>query len=382
MRSVLFCNEVLGLGHLRISLALAGALASKRAGDTALVVTGSAGYRTMTLPSGVDLVKLPLAPVAVDPSWSPGEVEQPAALAMAPDEVLALRGELSLAIVRAMAPEVVVVDHAPLGQGGDLRPMLEWLRASTPATVALGLRDFDDRVVMREVWSPEVVDAVRNLYDLAILYGEGEAGDPRLEALDRAGVSLHRTALVGAPPAEEPPEDLPRDYLLVTVGGGIDGFPLLESVLDALKRGCFDHPTLFLTGPMMPAGHVAELRRRAVGAQVRVERERADTAAVIAGARAVVSMAGYSTVAELLASGKPALLVPRVHPREEQLGRARHWAAAGRVRMLDPRDLDPLHLGEEVARLVQQPPRRPQELSGAAEAAEILTQVATPRLKP
>ena len=44
---------------------------------------------------------------------------------------------------------------------------------------------------------------------------------------------------------------------------------------------------------------------------------------LIAGAKAVVAMGGYNTYCEILSFDKPALIVPRVEPREEQLIRAR-----------------------------------------------------------
>ena len=44
---------------------------------------------------------------------------------------------------------------------------------------------------------------------------------------------------------------------------------------------------------------------------------------LIAGAKAVVAMGGYNTYCEILSFDKPALIVPRVAPREEQLIRAR-----------------------------------------------------------
>ena len=59
---------------------------------------------------------------------------------------------------------------------------------------------------------------------------------------------------------------------------------------------------------------------------------------LIAGAKAVVAMGGYNTYCEILSFDKPALIVPRVKPREEQLIRAqprcrawpdRHAAAGG-----------------------------------------------------
>src|SRR5437588_9717402 len=98
---------------------------------------------------------------------------------------------------------------------------------------------------------------------------------------------------------------------------------------------------------MMVAEQIEALSRRAHGPDVQVVPFRPDMPAVLAGARAVVAMAGYNTVAEVLASGAPALLVPRTFPREEQRNRARRLAEQGSIRMLEPAQLDPSRLRGE-----------------------------------
>lgn len=53
-------------------------------------------------------------------------------------------------------------------------------------------------------------------------------------------------------------------------------------------------------------------------------------------------MGGYNTVSELLSLRRPALIVPRVVPRQEQLIRAQALSRRGLVRMLHPGELTPL----------------------------------------
>jgi predicted glycosyltransferase len=50
-------------------------------------------------------------------------------------------------------------------------------------------------------------------------------------------------------------------------------------------------------------------------------------------------MGGYNTICEILASKTPALIVPRVTPRQEQLIRAERMKELGLVDMLHPKDL-------------------------------------------
>ncbi|HSV05983.1 MAG TPA: glycosyltransferase, partial [Candidatus Binatus sp.] len=58
-------------------------------------------------------------------------------------------------------------------------------------------------------------------------------------------------------------------------------------------------------------------------------------------ASVTVSMAGYNTVAEVLAHEKPAVVVPRVYPRREQWLRAHALEERGLLRTIDPENLSP-----------------------------------------
>jgi predicted glycosyltransferase len=321
----------------------------------------------------VDILKLPTLPVSASSAWSHTARRPSASLALAIDDVRALRSELLLAAVRSLEPELLVVDHKPVGWDGELQAALEWCRESGACCSALGLRDVDDALGQPgPEWSRSRLAAIQALYDVVLVYGPASRDDERLDRLRVTGVPVHHTDLVGAPAAEHGPPDMEDGYLLATTGGGIDGFEVLSALVEAIRTRRIGVPALLITGPMMRSDQIARLRDRATGLDVRVHEFRPDMEELLAGARGVIAMAGYSTVAEVLNSGKPALLVPRTFPREEQLNRARRWAATGRLEMLHPRDLDPLRLGKAIDRLLQRPCFPAQPLTGASDAATIL----------
>src|SRR5947209_11743450 len=144
MRALFFCNEMLGLGHLRLSLALAGAFVARDEDATALVVTGSQAGLGIPLPPRVDILKLPALPVDPSSAWRRTRRAPPASLALPADALSALRGELALAGAEGFAPQFVVVDYKPVGRGGELRRTLESLRARPDCRLALGLWETDD----------------------------------------------------------------------------------------------------------------------------------------------------------------------------------------------------------------------------------------------
>jgi predicted glycosyltransferase len=95
---------------------------------------------------------------------------------------------------------------------------------------------------------------------------------------------------------------------------------------------------------------------------------------LLAGARAVVGMAGYNTVAEVLRARRPALFVPRTRPGEEQLVRARAVAGLDGYAMLHPDDLAPETVRAAVGRLLEAPApgAPPDAFEGADRAAALL----------
>ena len=382
-RAIFFCNEQFGLGHLRRALALAGALVDLQADASALVVTGSPAAGLLPVPAGVDTLKLPASPVDRHTLWSQRRPHATGCLNMASEDVRALRSQLSLAAVENVQPGVTVVDYLPLGRGGELRPALEHLRSAGGSRTALGLREVDGAGdELHALWDRSLVEAVHELYDVVVVYGSEVPGDVRVARLRAAGVPVrHVEAVAWSDPASTS-SDLPAEYLLVTAGGGIDGFDLFASVIEALRLRPLDVPAVMVTGPMMPADEVARLSERAAGLDASVERFRADMGAAMRGARAIVAMAGYNTVAELVRTDVPALLVPRVEPRTEQMIRAQRVAETGRATVLDPRDLAPRALRASIDRLLDQERTVAQVARGAHQAAELFLDLAgaTPAL--
>lgn len=370
---------MMGLGHLRRALVLASAFASSEKDATALVVTGSHALGAMQIPARVDVLKLPTAAIDAQSAWKATPLRPPARLAITRSDLHDLRAQLSLAAVRALRPDTVLVDYSPLGRSDDLLPALEWLRAEHACTTALGLWEVDDDHGQRN-WTSELTETIRRLYDLVIIYGEMSPDDSRAPRLRAAGIPVATTGIIAQPPAASGPHDLGTGYLLVTAGGGADGYPLLDTTLAAIRQQPLPIPAVLVTGPLMPAPQLATLRETATGLDVQVHRLRTDMHAVIAGARAVVSMAGYCSVAELLASGKPALLVPRAFPREEQLQRARRWAASGRLDLLEPDALAPASLRTALDRLLRKQARPPQEPTGALDTLSLLAEATERRM--
>jgi predicted glycosyltransferase len=370
-RFLFYTNECVGLGHLRRTVSLAHGICELDAAATSLIITGAPVAPDQRLPTRVDTVKLPQL------GRDPEGMHRPHRLDVDLEVVRNLRAGLALAAAETFQPDVAVVDKTPRGLCDELVPTLEALRR-TSCRIVLGLRDVEDRAVQLQ-WNESMRDAVLRYYDAVFVYGPPSSPDA-LEAVGWTDLPLpvHHVGYVGRPVASAPPDDLPGEYVLVTAGGGADGFHLLAAVLEAIAADPIGLPTLVVAGPMMAAPELERLRALAHGTDARVEEFRPDMDAVIGGATAIVSMAGYNTVAELLRARKRALLVPRTRPSEEQLVRARLVADAGLASMLLPDELEPRRLRAALGRLLASPPPAVDEelYRGTSRAAVLLAELA------
>jgi len=373
-RYLFFSNELIGLGHLRRTLSIANRLAELEPASSSLIVTGSPVVPWFGMPPRVDILKLP--------GWTRDEQgdRRAGGLALDVGGLHAVRAGIELAVASSFEADVAVVDKLPLGPGGELTQALEALRGFPRCRVVLGLRDIDDAPErVRREWGPEMRAAIERYYDAVLVYGPSSAPDAiRSVGWTDLTVPVHHVGYLGWPMSHQPAPDLPAGYLLATVGGGHDGFRLLEAVLEAVALEPLPCPTVVISGPLMAKPQIQRLRRLATGIDAQVIEFRGDMDRVLAGARAVVGMAGYNTVAEIMRARRPGLLVPRTRPSQEQLVRARTVSEHPSYEMLHPDDLTPARLREALGRLLEleRPAAPPDEFEGAERAGRVLSALA------
>lgn len=383
-RVALYSHDTQGLGHIRRNIALAAALVAADPDTDVLLLTGAPEATTLPLPPRTDVITLPTLRKDEQGGYAARTLGAPLA------QLLELRSRMLAATLTAFAPDLLVVDKVARGVDGELDRALTALR-DTATTVVLGLREvLDSPHTARREWdAARTTEAVRDLYDAVWVYGDpsvydvvAECGLPQ-EVADKVtytgylGHGRGAGAVTRTRPV--PRQALPAGpYVLCLVGGGQDGYALANAFARApLPEG---HVGVVLTGPYMRRQAREGLRRAAERQPGMTVLEFVpDAERFIAGAAAVVSMAGYNSVCELLAAGTRTLLVPRTAPRAEQLVRARSLERLGLVDVLEPDVADPARLGRWLGgRVTPRPPRGHEvDLDGLARvprlAAALLT---------
>lgn len=339
-RFLLYSHDAFGLGHTRRHVAIATALSQVAPSASVLLASGVDDVYRLGLPPGAEALKLPGLRKVGNGDYQSRRLRIPT------PEIRALRAALLEAAVREFRPDVVLVDKHPLGASGEFARALQLVRESG-GRAALGLRDIlDDRQTVLAEWAAgNLRHSIETLYDLILVYGDREVFDP-VATYDFSGASARRTRFCGyvlnqagpdpadlTPPAL-PREDRPRPCVLATTGGGEDGFFLLETFIRAATGAPWQG--VVVAGPMTPPHELQTLQRMARERDVEFHTFTSNMAALFQGADVLVSMGGYNTLIEAIATGLPVVCVPRTSPRREQQIRADAFARHGLLQSLQP----------------------------------------------
>ena len=383
MRLLVYSQDGLGLGHLRRTGNIAQEVLARVPDASVLILADSRATPVLPPHPGIDYLKLPTL-VKTGRSSSHPTSWRGSTLPLDVRETVHLRSQVILHTYEAFRPDVVLVDHMPVGALGELKALLDRAGDDPRARLFLGLRDvLDAPEVIREAWLELGAYEYLRRYDGVLIYGCREIFDA--ESAYEIGlhaqkvVFCHYVAPVQRSVADPLPAPGPGEepFLLVMGGGGGDAFPLATTFLAALPLLLqrLRVRAVILTGPNMPRDKRQALAHAAMGLPVEVESSSEDVAALLARASAVITMAGYNSLCEVLASRKKALVVPRGGPSAEQRIRSRLFSERRLIRVLDPDELAPERLATELVALLEEEPDDLDgmvPLDGAQRAAEWL----------
>ena len=354
-RVFFYVQHLLGIGHLRRAAVLARALVA--GGFDVLLVSGGAPVEGLLL-GGALFHQLPPLRAADD------SLRDLARLDGSPlDEAFhRQRIDALLALLRAEAPDVVLTEQFPFGRTRlrfELLPLLEAARGLPKRPlIACSVRDVVRRAGPERVAETEQI--LDRSFDAVLIHG-----DPRLVPFERSfagwarikgrafytGYVSERDLAQGVQSAEG------KDEVVVSVGGGAVGAPLLKAALAARPQTALaDRPWRLLLGENLPAQE-----RAVLGGEkgIAIEPARPDFTTLLGNATLSISQAGYNTVIETLRCADRAVLVPFASEREtEQADRAQALAERGMVAMVPPGTLSAQSLADAVGRALAGPSLR------------------------
>ena len=371
-RLFFYVQHLLGIGHLRRAAVLARALAA--GGFDVLLVSGGA-----PVPLDLGTARLHQLPPVRARDEGLRELSR---LDGAPldDEFRAARTRELIGLLAAEAPQVLITEQFPFGRTQlrfELVPLIEAARALRPRPLIVSsVRD----VVRRSASPQRIAETVEtfSVFDAAMIHA-----DPGLVSFDRSFAGWGQvksravyTGYVAEADLVPQPGEAGKGEVIVSVGGGAVGAPLLKAAIAARPRSSLaDRTWRLLVGANLPAD---EQRALGGGEGIVIEPARVDFATLLRNATLSISQAGYNTVVETLCCADRAVLVPYGTAREtEQADRARALAERGMVAVVPSQALSSESLAAAIERTLAGPSIRsfPRcDASGAAATVDWLRQ--------
>ncbi|BAY30087.1 hypothetical protein NIES2107_19310 [Nostoc carneum NIES-2107] len=349
MRMLVYSHDAYGLGNIRRMLAICEHLLAEIPQLSILLLSGSPMLQGFRLPKGLDYIKLPCLN-----RGATGEVAVKY-LGMGIEETVRLRSQLILSAAITFQPDLFLVDKKPYGVKNELADTIHYFHQKLPATkLVLLLRDILDspEVTINDWQKHGYYTAIEKYYHQVLIVGTPKVFDtvkeynfsPNIAQKSRyCGYIKRKPGLKSPTNIREELQVSPQERLiLVTPGGGEDGYELVDTYLAAINLlpEAKLYKSLIIYGPEMPVSQKQLIIQAANhNPQVTVREFTDDLMSYIQAADTIVSMAGYNTVCEILSANKTAIIIPRCHPSQEQLIRAQEMAALGLFKVINPNNL-------------------------------------------
>lgn len=347
---VVYSHDTFGLGNIRRMLVIAKALVESDPNTSVLILSGSPMLHAFRIPPQIDYIKLPCLTRTMSGDYAAKFLD------IGYEQILRLRSNLIQSSIIDFDPDLILVDKKPFGVGDELSGTLQELqRQGHRAKLVLLLRDIlDSPENTVRIWQKNGYhQAIRSYYDQVLVVGSPEVFDLRKE-YEFPSESHHKVRFCGYLAREagrSSRQQIRQQHgfrderlVLVTPGGGEDGYQLLLCYLQGLRmqKDVDNIKTLIISGPEMIESqqkHISKLIEECPN--VVLQNFTDDMMACMDAADLVISMGGYNTVCELLTLGKRAIVVPRVQPVKEQWIRAERMAKLGLLRTIHPEEITP-----------------------------------------
>jgi predicted glycosyltransferase len=347
MKKILFyCQSSLGIGHTIRSLRIAEGLSES---FEVHYLNGGESISGLEIPLGIKCTDLP--PIVSDPDF---DTVHAVGSDLDVESTIERRRNLILRTFQHFAPDIVLVELYPFGRGrfhAELEPLLEYAKEHG-SKIVCSVRDILTKREDQEAFERKVVKRMNRFFDLLLIHSDPDFQrlDDTFTRLDDIVATKCYTGFVVPEVTSEPKRNGPT--IIASIGGGRFGHELAEAVARTapLLAERIPHQIELYTGPFCPEDVADRLRQLAHGhPNIRVERFCPDLHQKLVTADLSISMGGYNTIMNVIATGVPAMIMGCTNNGGmDQVARAEKLARLGVVDVITPDDLAPETFAEKI----------------------------------
>ena len=293
--------------------------------------------------------------------------------------VLKSRKQALISLIDRICPDIFIIEYFPFARW---ELASELLAATYKArSINLNIRIVCSlRDVPRRTQNADLIYSILNRHFHALLIH----ADPQLTRLEdhfphtnKIHIPVHYTGYV-----VEPLKDVDRGFqkqnsVLVSAGGGADGYDLIKSCIKAwqhlYQRGIVkDRKMIIFTGPFMPQAQYATLESMCNGGPFQIDRFTPHFLQWMQMADLSISRAGYNTCMNILETCTRAILIPGALVSDQEF-RAHRLSKLGLADTISPKKLTTNKLAKAIVNaLSSAPPVHNIALNGAATTRDLI----------
>ena len=376
-----YCQHILGMGHLIRSVEIVKGLIPD---FQICFINGGQIIPEFEFPPEIEVINIPA--VKTDSEFN--EL-RPVDDSLTMAEVETVRTKMLLDTCDRFQPDILIIELFPFGRrrfSFELIPLLEKAKAMGTKIVS-SVRDIVVTKQNQQRHEEKVCRLINKYFDLLLIHGDPNFVKLNLSfsRIDDLNCPVHYTGYVVQPVPKTHQIILDKPTILVSVGGGRFGHDLLECVARTapILRDKIPHHIQVFTGAFSPDEVLIKLQDLTKDSDnITCDRYTTNLLDYMLQADLSIGMGGYNTTMNILSTGVRAMMMAfQGNNDKEQLTRLGKLDKIGRVRMIQPQDLDPEQFARNVVNYLQyQPAKLEVDLQGATNTAYYLKKLVEPSL--
>ncbi len=355
-----YCQHILGMGHLIRSIEIVRGLIPD---FQICFINGGQVIEEFQFPPEIEVVNIP----AVKTDTEFNEL-RPVDDSLTMEEVETIRKNMLLDICDRFKPDILVIELYPFGRrrfSFELIPLVEKAQ-SLGTKIVSSVRDIVVTKQNQQRHEEKVCRLINQYFDMLLIHGDPNFVKLNLSfsRIEDLNCPVHYTGYVVQPvpniATSQVIVDQDRPLILVSVGGGRFGHDLLECVANTapiLKQQIPHHIQMF-TGPFCPEPVFQKLQTITKEQDnITVDRYTTNLLHYMQQADLSIGMSGYNTTMNILSTGVKAMMMAfQGNNDKEQETRVKKLDNLGRVKMIQPEDLNPELFAQQIITYLQQNP--------------------------
>jgi len=321
MKFAIYQQGARGYGRIARSIKLINVLNEIFDDNSGIIFSGDSNIYNFSFPKGVDIIKIPEIYKGLNKNYSPTDIN------IDLQECLSLRSNTIKSAIINFEPEIFFIDSLPTGVLNEIKDLIIWLRHSSLQTkIILVTRDIlDSPEKTIEEWTKlDIYNFLEEYYDMIFVLGSIRIFDfcKEYQIPQKLIPKVIQCNYFSSEYIPRNKLDLLSDIdILITLGGGIDGYDLVDSFIKLYKEENWISRVVIILGHQFPIVLSSSLSDN-LPQNIEIITYTDSLLNYYLKSKQIICMGGYNTLTELIALGKKPIVIPRKSPTLEQFIRA------------------------------------------------------------